>query len=179
MNIICPFCDSENIEGEDRCSQCLASLMQTDLPEPEKDDDLQSTIMTAPVAELLTGKDLLVANKSDSISKIVKVLERTKKDCVLIYENKQLVGIVSLRDLLRKAPESSLDLDKASIETVMTSNPETIKPEDPIAFLVNKMSMGGFRHVPVLATDGTPLSIVSIKDVLGYLSDHAKASPSG
>jgi len=36
--------------------------------------------------------------------------------------------------------------------------------------------MGGFRHLPVLAADGAPLSIIMIKDVLKYLSrrDHSK-----
>jgi len=36
--------------------------------------------------------------------------------------------------------------------------------------VVNKMAMGGYRHVPVLQEDGSPLSIIIIKDVLGYLS---------
>ena len=52
----------------------------------------------------------------------------------------------------------------------MTVNPESVKGEDPIAYVVNKMGMGGYRHVPVLREDGTPLSIVSIQDVFRYIS---------
>ncbi|MCM8794571.1 MAG: CBS domain-containing protein [Candidatus Omnitrophica bacterium] len=144
--------------------------MERDLPRPKPDDALQQVMMTAPISKLITGKDLLVAKKSDTILKVVQVLQAEKKDCILIYERKKLVGIVSFRDLLRKASRNDLDLAKTPIERVMTPNPEYVKPDDPIAFMVNKMAMGGFRHVPVLQKDGTPVTIVSIKDVLGYLS---------
>ena len=38
-----------------------------------------------------------------------------------------------------------------------------------------QMAMGGFRHVPVIQEDGTPLSIILIKDVLGYLARREKS----
>jgi CBS domain-containing protein len=31
----------------------------------------------------------------------------------------------------------------------MTRDPSFVHPEDPIAFAINKMAMGGYRHVPV------------------------------
>ena len=74
------------------------------------------------------------------------------------------------RDLLGKVAGKHKDLSKVKAEEVMTANPEFVKAEEPIAFVVNKMSMGGFRHVPVLSADGKPISIVSIKDVLRYLA---------
>lgn len=165
----CPSCKFVNLPGEDRCGQCLHSLMQRDIPQPKHDDAYQQTMMTTPISELITGKDLLVADKRDSVKKITEVLQREKKSCVLVYERKKLVGIISRRDLLRKATDEKLDLLKLTAAQVMTSQPEFVRPEDPIAYMVNKMALGGFRHVPVLAKDGTPISIVSIKDVLAYL----------
>ena len=170
----CSSCGSENLQGEDRCEQCLHSLMQRDLPRPKKDDSFQSVMMTAPIENLVTGKDLLVASTTDSIQKIVKILQDEKKDCVLIYKRKKLVGIISYRDLLSKIAGKQKDLSKVKAEAVMTPNPEYVKGEDPIAYVVNKMATGGFRHVPVLQADGTPLSIISIKDVLSYLSRRDK-----
>jgi CBS domain-containing protein len=170
MGMICPSCGHDNILGEDRCVACLHSLMQRDLPKPRKDDAFQSVMMTAPVSELLTGKDLLVASTTDSIQKVVGTFQKEKKDCVLIYKKKKLVGILSYRDLLRKVVGKYNDLSKVKVEQIMTPNPEYVKADHPIAYMVNKMAMGGYRHVPVLAEDGAPLSIVSIKDVLGYLS---------
>lgn len=172
----CDFCGYENIQGEDRCVQCLHSLMQRNLPKPKQDDQFQRVMMTTPVGHLLTGKDLLVSSPTDSIQKIVKIFQDQNKNCVLIYKKKKLVGIISLRDILRKVVIAHRDLSKVKAEEVMTPNPEYVKADDPIAYAVNKMAMGGFRHLPVLAADGTPLSIIMIKDVLKYLSrrDHSK-----
>src|ERR671918_705245 len=100
MKIACPSCGFQNIEGEDRCAQCLHTLHQRDIPLPKKNDKIQSVMMTAPISDLITA------------------------------------------------------------------NPEFVKPGAPIAFVVNKRAMGGYRHVPVLREDGTPLSIILIKDVL-------------
>lgn len=176
MYIKCDYCGQDNIQGEDRCKQCLHSLMQRNLPKPKANDQYQRVMMTAPVGDLLTGKDLLVSNPSDSIQTIVKIFQEQNKNCVLIYKKKKLVGIISFRDILRKVAVSRKDLSALKAEDVMTPNPEYVKADDPIAYAVNKMAMGGFRHLPVLAADGAPLSIIMIKDVLKYLSrrDHSK-----
>lgn len=174
MKIQCPSCGHQNIEGEDRCAQCLHTLHQRDIPLPKKHDTIQTVLLTAPISDLVTGADLLVASPDDSIQKIVKIFQDKKKNCVVVYKKKKLVGIVSNRDILWKVVGKYQDLSKVKVEQVMTHNPEYVKASDPIAFAVNKMAMGGFRHLPVLADDGTPLSIILIKDVLAYLSDREK-----
>ncbi len=142
----------------------------------KKKDTIQTVMMSAPISDLITGKDLLVASPDDSIQKIVKIFQEQKKNCVLVYKNKKMVGILSNRDILWKVTGKDKDLSKVKVSQVMTPNPEYVGPDDPIAFVVNKMAMGGFRHVPVLQADGKPLSIILIKDVLGYLARREKSS---
>ena len=148
--------------------------MHQNLPRPSKDDTLQSVMMTCPVEALLTGKDLLVASPSDSVQKVVRIFQKEKKDCVLVYKKKNLVGILVVRDMLWKVAGKYKDLSKVKVEDVMTTRIECLKPEDPLAFAVNKMALGGFRHLPVLNPDGTPISVIIIKDVLKYLSRRKK-----
>ena len=154
----------------DGCERCLHSLMQKDLPRPKKDDSYQRALMTTPMTELLTGKDLLVANTSDSVKKILETFQKENKSSILVYKKRKLVGIITNRDLLYKIAGKHKDLSKVKAEEVMTPNPEYVTADAPISYVVNKMSMGGFRRVPVLRGDGTPLSIISIKDVLSFLS---------
>jgi CBS domain-containing protein len=170
MDIKCPSCGFDNMEGADRCDKCLHSLMQRDIPQPKKDDAIQSALLSKPVSELLTGEDLRVCSPSDSVEKVLKIFQKDKKGCALVYDKKNLVGIVSNRDILLRAVGIHKDLSKVKIEQIMTRNPSFVKPQDPIAYAVNKMSMGGYRHVPVLRDNGTPISILLIKDVLRYLS---------
>jgi len=170
----CPSCGFSNIEGVDRCGQCFHSMMLRELPAPHKDDHFQQALMTAPVSELITGKDLIVADTEDSVKRIVEVFQKKQKNCVLVYHAKKLVGIISNRDLIRKVAGLHKDLAAVKAKDVMTPNPETVRPEDPISFIVNKMAMGGFRHVPVLAPNGAPISIVNIHDVMHFLSSRQK-----
>ena len=174
MKVKCPYCNHENLPGDDRCAQCLHSLMHRNLPKPKTNDQLQSVMMTAPISELITGKDLLVASPADTIQKIVRVLQQENKNCVLIYKKKKLVGILSTRDIVKKVAGKYKDLSRVKAEDVMTSNPEYVTSDAPIAYVVNKMAMGGYRHVPVLEQDGTPISIIIIKDVLSHLSKRNK-----
>lgn len=175
MAVKCPSCGHENIPGEDRCVECFHSLMHVDLPKPKSNDAFQQIMMNAPISDLITGEDLLVADPEDSIDKIVSLLQREKKNCVLVYKKKHLLGILSHRDIIKKVASAPDKLTSMKVESVMTPNPEYVKSDDPIAFAVNKMALGGFRHVPVLAPDGTPVTILAIKDVLEYLA-LAKAS---
>lgn len=174
MKLKCPSCGTENMEGLDRCEQCLHSLVTRDLPKPSKDDLYQNALMTAPVSELVTGEDLLVADVQDSIKKIIEIFRKKSKNCVLVYQKKKLVGIISNRDLLRRVAGIHEDFSKLKAQDVMTQNPEAVSLKDPISFVVNKMAMGGFRHIPVLEADGTPLAIVNIHDVMHYLSSRQK-----
>ena len=80
------------------------------------------------------------------------------------------VALAPTEGLLLRVVDKHEDLSKVKVGDVMTANPGFVRPEDPMAFAVNKMAMGGYRHVPVLREDGTPVSILLIKDVLRYLS---------
>ncbi len=166
----CPACNFENIEGEDRCAQCLHTLHHAPIPK-KKHDLIKDAMMSAPISELITGEDLLVASPSDKIDKVIKIFQEQKKNCVVVYQKKKLVGILSNRDILWKVAGKYKDMSKVTVDDVMTPNPEFVKADDPIAFVVNKMAMGGFRHVPVVDEAGRPLSIILIKDVLAYLAE--------
>lgn len=141
------------------------------IPAPLKDDRSKRTLLNAPVSAIVTGEDLLVASSSDSLQKIIAILKKKQKTCVLIYEKKKLVGILSLRTLLTEAACKFPDLTRVTAGDIMTRTPATVTLLDPISYAVNKMSIGGFRHLPVLAADGTPVTIISIKDVLVYLME--------
>lgn len=176
MKVKCPACGNEYlIQGEDRCPKCLHSMMQMDLPAAQKKDGFRDAVLNAPISHLLTGRDLLVAAPEDTIQQIVRIFQAENKNCVLVYKKKKLVGILSNRDILLKVAGKHKDLSKVKVQDVMTPNPEFVHAEDPIAFAVNKMAMGGFRHLPVIAEDGHPYSIILIKDVLGYLARRERA----
>jgi CBS domain-containing protein len=60
------------------------------------------------------------------------------------------------------------DLDRTSIREVMTADPVVLRPDDSIAVAVQKMAVGGFRHIPLVA-DGRPLGVISAADVFRHI----------
>jgi CBS domain-containing protein len=143
--------------------------MQQNLPGPKRGETIQKVMLTQPISDLVKGEDLLVCADDDSVREIIEVMRKEHKECVVVFKKRKLVGIISHRDILLRVAGKFKDLTKVKAADIMTPNPEFVRPEDPIAFVVNKMAMGGFRHIPVMNPDGTPMSIISIKDVFIYL----------
>jgi CBS domain-containing protein len=55
----------------------------------------------------------------------------------------------------------------------MTKEIDTASPEDQVEYLMNEMTEGRFRHVPIIDGDEI-VGIVSIGDVVKALLDHTK-----
>lgn len=87
----------------------------------------------------------------------------------VVDEAGMLVGIVTERDVLFKVMLESIDVHTTEVSTIMTRDPETLLLDDPLVFLMNKMHVGGFRHVPILDGAGKPLHVLSIKDVVSFV----------
>jgi CBS domain-containing protein len=81
----------------------------------------------------------------------------------------ETIGIFTERDLLRRVAGRGLDFSKEIIDDYMTKNPETLSEEDPIAFALNKMSDGGYRHVPI-TRNGKVKFMLSVRDIVDQIS---------
>ena len=51
----------------------------------------------------------------------------------------------------------------------MSPNPETLHEKDSVAEALNKMSLGRYRHIPFVKSDGSH-AVASIKSVLEYIA---------
>ena len=51
----------------------------------------------------------------------------------------------------------------------MTHDPVILRSGDPVAVAINKMAVGGFRHVPIVDA-GRPVGVVSARDVFRHLA---------
>jgi CBS domain-containing protein len=161
----CPSCGFNNIAGVDECEDCHEDLTSLDGAPKSK---MQRVLMSDPLARLAPHPPLFVSAKS-TLSQAVKTMNAAKVGSVLVGEAEHLEGILTERDIALKAVCGGMDLEKTDVAALMTPAPETLTDEDSLAFAVNKMSVGGYRHIPILR-DGRAVGIISIRDVLGYLS---------
>jgi CBS domain-containing protein len=89
-------------------------------------------------------------------------------DCVLVVEGERLVGIFTDRDAVLKV--AGTKTGGQPISSVMTHDPVVLRHDETIAVAINKMAVGGFRHIPIVE-DGRPTGVVSARDVFHHLAE--------
>lgn len=165
----CPSCGFENLQGTDRCETCMKPLLDLDVPQPG--EGLQGHIMLDAVRDLTTFNPAAVSS-NDTADKAIEIMRERRAGCVLVMDA-GLVGILSEVDLLFRMPVDA-DPSRIKVSQLMTPNPETVDENASMAAAVHLMSIGGYRHLPVIAEDHR-VGILSIKDLLRYLNGHLPA----
>jgi CBS domain-containing protein len=84
---------------------------------------------------------------------------------VVIGADRRVVGIVSERDIVRTLAESGPEALEQAVAEVMTRKVVTCSERDTVAELMERMTEGKFRHVPVVEQNRLA-GIVSIGDVV-------------
>lgn len=119
------------------------------------------------IRNLLDGRSLVTASKDMTVRAACRLMTSNKIGALLIVENARIAGIFTERDVLNKVLSAGLDPDSTRLEQVMAGDPQTINIDKPLAYALYMMAEGGFRHVPVVDKDGTPVGMVSARDALG------------
>lgn len=99
----------------------------------------------------------------------IRAMQERKIGCILVTQGEQLAGIFTDRDITRHIAGRTIDLDTVPIDSYMSKNPESLRPHHPIAFAMNRMSLGGYRHVPIVDEHERPVGIISVKDIVNHL----------
>lgn len=160
----CPACDFENIEGSDVCDECGTSLTETQVKWRMARSGDRSISDSIGKAGMRTA---IVVKPETPVSEVVREMRDRHRGCALIQENGKLVGLFTRRDVLHRVAKPGADLTQLEIRHVMSPSPEMLKEADTIGFALNKMSMGNYRHVPIVREDGS-FSVFSVRDALRY-----------
>lgn len=131
---------------------------------------LGSVILTGPIRALKLKLPVTVGRQT-TVRESIRRMVQNKTGCVLIEEDDRLIGIFTERDVLTKVVSKGLDADITPIDAVMTQEPETLTPDAPLCYALNKMSIGGFRHVPLIDERSRPVGVVGMRDIVDFIVD--------
>jgi CBS domain-containing protein len=144
----------------------------SDPDEPSRHFD--SALLREPVS-VLPVRTPLVFSPETPVADAVRAMQREHRGAVLVTTDgapeSRLIGIFTERDVLHRALERGLDLGTLPLGQVMTPDPERLPLESSVAWALNKMSVGGFRHVPIVDAGDRPAFVVSVRDVVELLVD--------
>jgi signal-transduction protein with cAMP-binding, CBS, and nucleotidyltransferase domain len=115
-------------------------------------------------------KAAVTVSPSETVDSVVSALRTNKTGCVVVVDDSGITqGIFSERDFILKVSEDYHSRAKQPICEFMTKEPMTVTPDVTLAYALNLMSQGGFRHLPVVDGAGRPSGVLSVKDVIDLI----------
>lgn len=132
----------------------------------EDEQTIRGAILTGPIRGLEPREPTCI-RPNTSIRDAIEAMNDARVGCVLVTQGDRLVGILTERDVLKKVV-GKFELDNL-VERFMTKNPETVRMDDGIAYALNKMHVGGYRHIPVVDNEGRPVGVVSVRDFVKFI----------
>ena len=170
MAMTCPACGAKNLEGLDNCGNCGTDLRTVDLPKPAS--EVEQSVMHLPLTTIAMTQVHAIAPDAP-LDVAVQTLVRQKLDLVEVVQDGKLLGVLSVRDVVTRGGPDYREKLKRPVREFMTPKVETLPPDAPITFALNRMDIGGYRHVPVVM-DGRVMGVVSSRDVLNYIVEHGR-----
>ena len=111
------------------------------------------------------GRNVVTVAQKVTLADIATMLAEKRIGAVVVMENDAIRGIVSERDIVRAVAKHGGQGLAMSAAEWMTAKVVTCRPEDTIHDMMQKMTSGRFRHLPVVE-NGKLAGIVSIGDVV-------------
>ncbi len=103
--MLCPACGSENIDGSDRCENCLAPFRDLDVPRADSAEGLARSVMADNLSKLEHDQTVSVTSDTTAIE-VVRMMKEAHSGCALVIDGNRLVGIFTEHDVLRRMGQS-------------------------------------------------------------------------
>jgi CBS domain-containing protein len=114
------------------------------------------------------GRDVTTIEPNATLEAAIAILaERRIGAVVVLGPDRRVIGILSERDIVRALAEQGAAVLTAPLSQVMTRRVSTCAEQDTVSSIMERMTAGKFRHVPVLEQDQL-VGIVSIGDVVKH-----------
>jgi CBS domain-containing protein len=115
------------------------------------------------VREIMTGDGLCQAAPGASVRAACCRMAEHQCGSVLVTEQERLLGIFTEGDLIRRVLAPGLDPNLTLLIEVMTPEPDTIRPREPVDEAIRRMDEFGYRHLPVVE-GGKVVGMVALRD---------------
>jgi CBS domain-containing protein len=140
-------------------------------PEVGRHADVGRALLLTRVADVMRRTKPVTVAPDVTVARAVDLMVRRKVSAVMIVERRKprrLVGIFTERDFLVRSG-AMRGLGRVEVRKVMSRFPEALRPKDSVAYALNKMSVGRFRHVPVVDEDGAAVGMVTTRDLVDFI----------
>jgi len=129
-------------------------------------------LLKEPLTIVPTRPPIVLA-EDHSVQAAMQVMQQRHRGCVLITEDgtlrSPLTGIFTERDVLLRVIDGGRNPAVLPLGDVMTRDPESLPYDARIAWALNMMAVGGYRHLPVTDAQGWPTAVLAVRDIVEFL----------
>jgi CBS domain-containing protein len=136
------------------------------LPVPAYQRDWRNYTMTVRAILSEKGNDVVTLTPDVSIADAIALLAKHRIGALIVAGPDRVIrGILSERDVVRALAEDGSNALKRSVSDLMTANVKVCTEDHTVNNVMEIMTKGRFRHLPV-ERDGKLIGVVSIGDVV-------------
>lgn len=124
--------------------------------------------MTVSAILSVKGRDVVTIEPGATLTTAAKLLTEKRIGALLILgADHRIAGILSERDIVRAIAERGAAALDDLVSTAMTRDVMTCKETETIVSIMDRMTAGKFRHLPVVDQDRL-VGMISIGDVVKH-----------
>jgi CBS domain-containing protein len=148
-------------------------VLEGDEGEPDvgRHRDVGGELLRTPISEVAGRRPAVTVPPDAPVERALALMRGKKVSGVVVVERqrtRRVVGVFTERDLVNRALPVR-GWAKAPVRRFMTPAPETLRRKDPVAYALNKMSVGAFRHVPLVDEAGRAAGMITAGDLIEFL----------
>lgn len=124
-------------------------------------------MLVKQILSMKVSAEVYTIGPDADVADAAKLLSTKRIGAIVVQaEGRKPVGIISERDIVRELGLRGAEALKLSVAEVMTRNPMTCTSGEDARAILQRMTDGRFRHLPVVDGAGDMIGLVSIGDAV-------------
>jgi len=137
----------------------------------EEFSEIKGALLSDTV-RVLSPDEPLCVRETVTVEKAVADMMSMRRAAVLVVDGSgRLAGIFTERDVLTRVVARGLAPATTELRQVMTKDPDALAVTDRVAYAVNRMSVAGYRTIPLVGDDRRPVGVVTATHVIKWMAD--------
>jgi CBS domain-containing protein len=104
----------------------------------------------------------------DAVNRAAEIMKNEDVGSIPVVESKEnprLIGVITDRDIVLRVIADSKDCNSVTVGDVMSPDPVTCRPDDPMQDAIDKMAQHQVRRMPIVDGRGNVVGIIAQADV--------------
>lgn len=132
-------------------------------------------MLNEPVSKY-TDHQMTVIESHHTVNHAAKIMTDSQVESVLVYENDDLIGIVTMKDIFRDVVAQGKDPTNLTLKDIAHKNIIKIHKDEKVKDAIALMTKNDIRRLVVI-NDERPIGVISQKAVIGNLGKYSASLP--